>query len=127
MPSTCFTSTARRSQGSLIPVTHGPGRHGALRRPPRGPDGRAVSERLPHGPRGIVCKRGDRPYRPGRSGDWLKLKCVGREEFVVVGYTPTSGSRVGIGGLQLGYYDRDVRRVVSSASLGRAFGALCVC
>lgn len=56
---------------------------------------------------GIICKRGDRPYRPGRSSDWLKLKCLFREELVVIGYTPPSGSRVGIGGLQLGYYDHD--------------------
>src|SRR4051794_22538027 len=55
---------------------------------------------------GVICKRADRPYRPGRSGDWLKLKCVGREEFIVVGYTPPSGSRIGIGGLHLGYHDR---------------------
>ena len=56
---------------------------------------------------GIICKRGDRPYRPGRSGDWLKLKCLGREEFIVIGYSPPSGSRVGIGGLQLGYRDAE--------------------
>ena len=54
---------------------------------------------------GIVCKRGGRPYRPGQSGDWLKLKCLGREEFIVIGYSPPSGSRVGIGGIQLGYRD----------------------
>src|SRR3954467_6808165 len=35
----------RRPQGSLAPVAHGPGGHGALQRPPRGPNRRAVSER----------------------------------------------------------------------------------
>lgn len=54
---------------------------------------------------GIVCKRADAPYRAGRSGDWIKVKCAGREEFVVLGWTPPAGSRTGIGALQVGYFD----------------------
>ena len=54
---------------------------------------------------GIIAKRADAPYRPGRSADWVKLKCAGREEFVVVGWTPPSRSRVGIGALEMGFYD----------------------
>lgn len=54
---------------------------------------------------GIICKRADAPYRPGRSADWLKVKCAGREEFIVLGWTPPAGSRTGIGSLQLGYHD----------------------
>ena len=56
---------------------------------------------------GIIAKRADAPYRPGRSGDWVKLKCQGREEFVIVGWTPPSGSRSGLGALHLGFHDRD--------------------
>ena len=56
---------------------------------------------------GVICKRADAPYRAGRSGDWLKLKCGGREELVVLGWTPPGGSRVGIGALHLGYHDPD--------------------
>ncbi len=55
---------------------------------------------------GIVCKRGDRPYRPGRNADWLKVKCIGREEFVILGWAPPGGTRQGIGSLGVGYYDR---------------------
>ncbi len=54
---------------------------------------------------GIVCKRLDAPYRPGRGSDWVKLKCENREEFVVLGYTPPAGTRQGLGALQLGYHD----------------------
>ena len=54
---------------------------------------------------GIICKRADAPYRAGRSASWLKVKCLGREEFVVLGWTPPGGSRRGIGGLALGFYD----------------------
>src|SRR5262249_7702887 len=36
---------------------------------------------------GIIAKRADRPYRPGRGRDWLKIKCGREQEFVVVGCT----------------------------------------
>ena len=36
---------------------------------------------------GIVSKRIDAPYAPGNRGLWLKVKCLNREEFVVVGWT----------------------------------------
>jgi bifunctional non-homologous end joining protein LigD len=55
---------------------------------------------------GIICKRRDRPYSPGRGYDWLKVKCVRREEFVIGGYTPPSGARTGFGALLLGYHNR---------------------
>jgi bifunctional non-homologous end joining protein LigD len=36
---------------------------------------------------GIVSKRADAPYAPGNRGLWRKVKCLHREEFVVVGWT----------------------------------------
>ena len=36
---------------------------------------------------GIVSKRVDAPCAPGNRGLWLKVKCLNREEFVVVGCT----------------------------------------
>lgn len=54
---------------------------------------------------GIICKRADAPYRSGRGHGWLKLKCQGREELLVLGWTEPAGSRTGLGALQLGYYD----------------------
>ncbi len=54
---------------------------------------------------GIICKRADAAYQAGRTADWLKVKCVGREEFVVLGWTPPAGSRQGLGALALGYHD----------------------
>ena len=56
---------------------------------------------------GIISKRRDRPYVPGRSYDWLKVKCVQKEEFVIGGYTNPSGSRTGFGALLLGYHNGD--------------------
>jgi bifunctional non-homologous end joining protein LigD len=56
---------------------------------------------------GIICKRADGAYHAGRSRDWLKVKCQGREEFVVLGWTEPAGSRTGLGSLQLGFYAPD--------------------
>ena len=57
---------------------------------------------------GIVCKQ-DVPYRAGRVGTWVKVKCLSREEMVVLGWTPPTGTRTGIGSLHLGYYDPEGR------------------
>ena len=54
---------------------------------------------------GIICKQAQAPYTSGRRHGWLKLKCLGREEFIVLGWTPPRGSRTGLGALHLGYYD----------------------
>ncbi len=54
---------------------------------------------------GIICKRADSAYQAGRSRDWLKVKCHGREEFIILGWTPPQGSRTGLGSLQLGFHD----------------------
>lgn len=32
---------------------------------------------------GIIAKRGDLPYHPGRNKDWVKVKCLKRQEFVI--------------------------------------------
>ena len=53
---------------------------------------------------GIVSKRGASQYRSGRSGDWLKLKCVHEQEFVIGGFTAPSNGIHGVGALLLGYY-----------------------
>ena len=45
---------------------------------------------------GIVAKRLDCPYEPGRrSSGWIKVKNVFRQEFVIGGYTPGEGGRAG--------------------------------
>ncbi len=58
---------------------------------------------------GIVSKRSDSPYRPGkRTGEWLKKRIWKRQEFVIGGYIPGEGSRSGrVGSLLVGYWDHD--------------------
>ena len=54
---------------------------------------------------GIVSKKADAPYRSGRVGDWLKIKCGHRQEFVIGGYVPPGdGNSRGIGSLSVGFF-----------------------
>ncbi|HET8882824.1 MAG TPA: DNA ligase D [Solimonas sp.] len=50
---------------------------------------------------GIVSKARGAPYRAGRGGDWLKIKCVQSDEFVIVGYTHGARARAALGSLLL--------------------------
>src|SRR5262249_2703097 len=52
---------------------------------------------------GIISKRRDQPYRSGRTDDWLKSKCDARQEFLVLGHTPSSVAAGMVGALMLGY------------------------
>lgn len=56
---------------------------------------------------GIMAKRLDSPYEPGRRGaTWLKIKNTSRQEMVVAGWLPGEGRRAGgVGALLLGVHD----------------------
>jgi bifunctional non-homologous end joining protein LigD len=58
---------------------------------------------------GVLAKRLASPYQPGlRSSSWVKVKTVGRQEFVIGGWMPGRGRRrERIGALLLGVYDSD--------------------
>lgn len=60
-----------------------------------------------NGLEGVVAKRTDSVYRPGtRTKQWVKVKVRRRQEFVVGGWAPGTGSRTDrIGGLLVGYHD----------------------
>ncbi len=51
---------------------------------------------------GVMAKRVDSPYRQYRSADWLKIKCVQEQDFVVCGWIPQRGTVGTIGALVLG-------------------------
>ncbi len=78
---------------------------------------------------GLIAKRAQSPYVPGRSRDWLKLKCVWEQEFVIGGYTDPAGSRTDFGALLVGYYEDLELRYAGKVGTGytaatlRALGA----
>jgi len=59
------------------------------------------------GMEGIVGKKGDSVYSGTRNGDWIKLKCDKRQEFVIGGYTLSDKKTSGISSLLLGVYEGD--------------------
>ena len=67
---------------------------------------------------GLIAKRVDAPYAAGRSKDWLKLKCLWEQEFVVGGYTDPGGSRTDFGALLVGYYEQGTLRYAGKVGTG---------
>lgn len=59
------------------------------------------------GMEGIVGKKADSLYSGTRNGDWIKLKCEKRQEFVIGGYTLSQKKTSGISSLLLGVYQGD--------------------
>ena len=67
---------------------------------------------------GLIAKRADAPYVAGRSKNWLKLKCVWEQEFVIGGYTDPGGSRTDFGALLVGYYEQGSLRYAGKVGTG---------
>jgi bifunctional non-homologous end joining protein LigD len=75
-------------------------------------------EACARGAEGIIAKRAESGYVSGRSTDWLKIKCVLQQEFVIGGYTAPQGSRERLGALLVGYYDGPVLRYAGKVGTG---------
>jgi len=74
---------------------------------------------LGHGFEGVVAKRIDSAYQPGkRSRAWLKIKAVQSAEFVIGGFTRGKGARDPLGALLLGYFDRKALRYAGHVGSG---------
>ncbi len=55
---------------------------------------------------GIVSKLSDAPSISGRSKGWRKSKCIGRQEFVIAGFVPSTSTSRAIGSLLLGVQEK---------------------
>jgi bifunctional non-homologous end joining protein LigD len=77
-----------------------------------------LAEACRKGWEGLIAKRADSIYVQRRSRDWLKLKCVARQEFVVGGWTEPQGGRVGLGALLVGVYDGGELRYAGKVGTG---------
>ena len=58
-----------------------------------------------HGLEGIVAKHAASCYESKRSREWLKIKIVNEQEFVIGGFTEPQGERQHFGALVLGVYE----------------------
>jgi bifunctional non-homologous end joining protein LigD len=70
------------------------------------------------GAEGIIAKRAESRYVSGRSTEWLKIKCVQQQEFVIGGYTQPQGAREHLGALLVGYYDGGKLRYAGKVGTG---------
>jgi bifunctional non-homologous end joining protein LigD len=69
---------------------------------------------------GLIAKRRDSRYEPGRrSGSWVKMKIVAEQEFVIGGYTEPQGSRELFGSLLVGYQQND--NLIYASKVGTGF------
>ncbi len=82
----------------------------------RGGDVYAAAQAM--GLEGVVGKKADSAYRKGKNGDWIKLKCYKRQEFVIGGYTESDKKQHGIGALLLGFYEGNKLIYVGRAGTG---------
>ncbi len=78
-----------------------------------------LKELRSRGLEGIVAKRKDSSYEPGRrSGAWVKFKWSNEQEFVIGGYTQPQGTRSYFGALLVGYYERQQLRFAGKVGTG---------
>ena len=70
------------------------------------------------GGEGIISKKAKAPYKGERSKNWLKIKCIQRQEFVIVGWQD-SDKRQGFRSLHLGV--REGRKLRYAGKVGTGF------
>jgi bifunctional non-homologous end joining protein LigD len=70
-----------------------------------------------HGLEGIIAKRADAPYKSRRTRDWLKIKCVRQQEFVIGGWSPSTRGR-SFSSLLLGVHEDGALRYAGRVGTG---------
>ena len=84
-----------------------------------GDGGALLRHACSHGLEGIIAKDRRKPYRSGRGTDWLKIKCIESEGFLIIGYEPSPVARGGLGRLLLAC--RDGGALAYAGSVGTGF------
>jgi len=100
---------ARRKKGGPLRFSDHAQGNGAL----------ILAESCNLGLEGIICKRLDKPYRSGRGVDWLKVKCIQTDEFVIGGYLDSSAIKDAIGALVVGFYEG--KHLIYAGRVGTGF------
>jgi bifunctional non-homologous end joining protein LigD len=71
-----------------------------------------------HGLEGLLAKQVTSHYESRRSREWLKIKVVNEQEFVIGGFTEPQGARQYFGALVLGVYEDGKLRWVGNVGTG---------
>lgn len=67
---------------------------------------------------GIISKRRNSHYHSGRNANWIKVKTLKQQEFVIGGYTEGTGGRGPLGALLLGVYKNKKLQYVGKVGTG---------
>jgi bifunctional non-homologous end joining protein LigD len=67
---------------------------------------------------GIVSKLHDAPYRPGRSENFVKVKCHTAQEFVVAGFSPSTAMPHAVGALTVAFHENGKLRYAGRVGTG---------
>jgi bifunctional non-homologous end joining protein LigD len=67
---------------------------------------------------GIISKLRNAPYRSGRSENFIKTKCHNAQEFVVVGFTPSTAMPNAVGALTVAFHDNGKLRYAGRVGTG---------
>ena len=73
------------------------------------------------GQEGIISKRADAPYLGRRAKSWVKVKCTRRQEFILVGWTPSSTKTRPFASLLLAQQEKG--ELVYKGNVGTGFDA----
>ena len=86
--------------------------------PSPAPARRLLEAARENGLEGIVAKHAASSYESRRSREWLKIKIVSEQEFVIGGFTEPQGDRDYFGALVLGVYEDGKLRWVGNVGTG---------
>ena len=98
-----------------------------LKRPPVGarlaqkldaPGTDALKKAAAEGWEGIIAKRKSSCYEGRRSKDWLKVKAINEQEFVIIGWNPSTHSSKEVGSLHLAVNDKGELRYAGKVGTG---------
>jgi bifunctional non-homologous end joining protein LigD len=70
------------------------------------------------GQEGIISKKAEARYRGARTRCWLKVKCIQRQEFVVVGWTPSESKGRALRSLLLAVHEDGKLRYAGKVGTG---------
>jgi len=70
---------------------------------------------------GVISKPAGSAYVSGRAGQWLKVKCHKRQEFIIGGFTESEAEGRGFRSLLLGYYEDE--KLVYAGKVGTGFNS----
>ena len=82
------------------------------------PGHEAIKRAAADGWEGIIAKRNTSCYESRRSKEWLKVKALNEQEFVIIGWNPSTHSSKEIGALHLAVHDEGELRYAGKVGTG---------